>query len=488
MTQIESGIFTTVDTSGYQLTTTTVSNEIGLVGNAYFKFDPNQTYSVKSLATSIPSSPSSGDYYIVNFDPTGTSWEGSASQYDIAYYDGSDWTFTTPTSGDTAFVIDVQEVYSFSTSWATTNNPHSYVWTTTQIGKIWTLTGVDYLDQFNYLLDLTETNFIDSDISNNKASYETKNSFVRAVQLIFAGNPNAIIRGLIIKDITTDAESTISGLTTALDALLSNDGIYYINVAGKIPLKDVQTHITKASGDTYMAERIYIAGYDLTNVIDSSYTYSSPSYTDGALKDDDGRTVVFAGNTLYTFGLFNEQDAKNIGGNWIAHYLTGLLSTLEPSQTITRKIFRLGKTVNFNGEEYFLSAPLRQSLANDFMNYVRRQNGLDFFEIGRTYSSDSSSYQRISTRRIIDAVVKDARANLMKYFGKLINNTLLNSAKRGVTTVLSDHVRRKNIANDFSVNVYTTPEDRVNGKIYANISLRPLTYVSYIYLTVKPSI
>jgi|GEM_PF-5949089 len=488
MTQKESGISTAVDLSEIQIVQTAIANEIGLVGNAYFKYDPNTTYSVKDKdLTAPPSSPSIGDKYIVGASAT-EDWSGKDNQI-AEYTSNGTWTFTVPQDGDTAFVIDEQEKYSYDAgtlTWSANGEPHSFVWTPNKAGKIWTITASNLVTEINRYIDLSVTDFVDNDVTNSKASYEKKNSLVRALELIFAGNPNAVVRCLVVQDDTTDAETSITNLSIYLDKLLSNDSIGYINVAGKIPLKSAQTHVAKASSDEYMAERLYVAGYDLANILDNTYSYSSPNFTDGATYDEEGRTIVFAGNTLFKFNLLGETSYKVIGGNWIAHYLTGLLSSLNPHETITRKVFGLGKTVDFNGNEYILDKSIRDSLANDLINYVRRQHGVNFFEIGRTYSSETSPYLRITTRRIIDEVIRNSRLVLSGYFSEIIDNNMLSAARSNLISMLSDMATRKIIGNDFDVKVYTTPEARLNGIIYANLTVRPSTYVSYIYLTIKP--
>ncbi len=77
-------------------------------------FEWQQAVADKDLSAP-PGSPSKGDRYIV---ATGGSGDGTGHDKDIAEYDGSAWTFVTPTEGFQCWVKDEDEFYVYDgTNW-----------------------------------------------------------------------------------------------------------------------------------------------------------------------------------------------------------------------------------------------------------------------------------------------------------------------------------------------------------------------------------
>lgn len=86
------------------------------------KLEVKLNLSVLSSTTAAePSAPTAGDAYILPTSPTGTAWSGEAEN-DIAYYDGTNWTFFTPVQGTCAVVedTDIELVYNNSAWYAKT--------------------------------------------------------------------------------------------------------------------------------------------------------------------------------------------------------------------------------------------------------------------------------------------------------------------------------------------------------------------------------
>jgi len=501
MTQQESGVFTFVDTSGYNPTATAGGGEIALIGHAVLKYDPTQTYSVIEPVTSDEPTGlgplDDGKQYIVG---SGT-WTGTPTADDVAEWvwdfdaGSGSFSYTTPTSGDTAWVISTKSVYEYTTSWAAASDPkHTYYWTSSRKGKILTLTSNNFGTFVNTYVDTSTVTWADAtastDVNNSAASYDYSNSIIRALELIFLANGNAVVRAAILDaDDDSDAETKPDvGITLALNEFLKYDGISFVNVAGKIPLSTVQTHVSVASGDTYMSERVYVAGLDFANVYQTDGSISFPTtISDMATVNDDGRTIVFACNSKYTFNNVGDSTERTIGGNWLAHYFTGFLSSLPSNVPILRQGYQFSTICDWNGNSGFIMSQTdRQFLANYFVNYIREQNGVKFYEIGRTYSSESSPYLKITTRRIIDEIVKDVRLNLQSYLGKAINNFVMDTAETKINTVLQRKVRSGKISDGYTVKVYTTQTDAIDGKIFCDLRISPATYIAFIDLTISP--
>ncbi len=72
---------------------------------------------VKSSTTSAqPGSPTTGDRYILPVGATGGSWSGHDKA--IATWGGASWTFQTPSTGWTAYVVDTGMFWRYATTWA----------------------------------------------------------------------------------------------------------------------------------------------------------------------------------------------------------------------------------------------------------------------------------------------------------------------------------------------------------------------------------
>jgi len=256
--------------------------------------DDGKSYIVASVAT--------GDWATHEDDVAEWVWDFNAG--------GGTWTYDTPTSGDTAWDISTLSVMEFIAAWAAHSDPDNrYYWTATRKGKILTITNNSFGTFKNTYVDIDTVTWADAeadttDVDSGTASYDYSNSLLRALELIFLGNGNAIVRVAILdEDADSDAETKPDvGITSALNEFLKYDNVSFINVAGKIPLSTIQTHVALASGDTYMSERVYVAGFDMANIYTTDESIDIPDgLTDMATVNANGRTIVFAINSNYTF-------------------------------------------------------------------------------------------------------------------------------------------------------------------------------------------
>jgi len=504
MTQLESDVFTNIDTSGYNPTATSAGGEIGLLGHAVLGYDPTNTYVIQAQLATSPT---------VTYVDDGKSWIATGIggdwstfaiddvctiHWDFETNDPADavWSNVVPTSGETAWDVALKAVWEFTAAWAESTNPeHSYYWKTDRKGRILTITNNNFPLFVSTYCNISAVTWADqvadaTDVDNGTASYDTSNSLIRALELIFYANGNAVVRVAVLDaDDDSDAESTPdTGINLALTELLKYDGISFINVAGKIPLATIQSHVALASSDTYMTERIYVAGLDLANVFLTDGTVDIPDgLSDMATVNENGRTIVFTGNTLYTFKNTGDITERNIGGNWLAHYVTGFLSSLPSNVPVLRRGWQFSTLTDWDGNTGFLmSPPTRKTLASAFINYIRIQNEIKFYEIGRTFSSDTCPFMKITTRRIIDEVAKNIRLNLQSYLGRPITQFVLDSAEAKITTILQRFSKRGKISDEFEVTVSTTPEDAIDGRIACTVRISPANYIAYIDLTIVP--
>jgi len=144
MTQLESDVFTNIDTSGYNPTATSAGGEIGLLGHAILKYDPTHTVIQDQLATSpTVTYIDDGKKWIAT--GIGGGWSGLVINdvvtliWDFETNDPTDavWTGVSPVSGDTVWDVSLKQVWEYTAAWAVATDPdHTYYWKTARKGKI----------------------------------------------------------------------------------------------------------------------------------------------------------------------------------------------------------------------------------------------------------------------------------------------------------------------------------------------------------------
>ena len=360
--------------------------------------------------------------------------------------------------------------------------------TTSVTGSIITLTSSSFPSWVATNIDLATSTWSDGEAGTPTGSYDPINNAMKALELIFLGNGNAVVKLCILDSGgSPTAESTTDlGLTEALVELLKHDDVSWIHCAGKVPIASVQSHVATASSNTYAAERIYVAGLDFFHVYSTAMALSIPSaYTN--LQTDNGRTIVFCTKAEYYYQNDDSSTTlRYIGGNELSAYYLGLLTGLYDYEPILRKNFPFKQVdITTSNSEFIMPVSDREDFVDAYINYVRRQNSIDFFEIGRTFCGSGSAYTRITTRRIMDITVKTVRANLFPYLGKPINNVIITSADAKCGVILSRLANTGYLGSTYDTSVYTTTQDAIDGIIHVNLTVSPSSYIGFIYATVS---
>ncbi len=209
-----------------------------------------------------------------------------------------------------------------------------------------------------------------------------------------------------------------------------------------------------------------------------------------SFQEDTGRSVFFIGNADYQFqtavisGI--AEATKEIGGENIAHYIMGFLSSFGEDISL------LNKGVNgflpvYNGNPKIWSFSELETNFDNSMISVRfnASNSPPFyFEKGMTFNTGASAFNRITKRRIIDRVIKDVRVTLRAEVGK----PNLESRRRAV----NDRVLRvlKGLQEDgiltglVSSTVFVQTGDAANGILRCNIKVTPVGETEEVRLTV----
>ena len=325
--------------------------------------------------------------------------------------------------------------------------------------------------------------------ATSDSSYCRQFNFMKGVELAFAGGAKRVY-GCVLTGSGTDAETSPTGLAEALAALRAFDDIYYLVVAGANPIASVVTEVVAASAASQGKERVYVTGTSMQRALSgSAYTYSFPSAD--KQQNDDGRVICILANTTYKFayaeGDVTDTHLRNastfasgtheIGGNWLAAYVAGRLSSQDPHQPLS---YISGWTPSYKGEEnlHIFGDTDLISMWGDHVLFPRRwttgRNSTWSYDKGWMFvSSATASVTLITTRQILDTIAKDAR-NLMRSYLFSSNTTSTRaSAKAGVERKLAQR-KREGMIKAFKADVYASASDEANNIMRCRIDVTPV--------------
>jgi hypothetical protein len=315
-------------------------------------------------------------------------------------------------------------------------------------------------------------------------------NFMRAAELAFAGGAKRVY-GCILTGSGTDAETSPTGLTEALQALRAFDDVYYVVVAGANPIQAVTTEMVTASAAEEGKERVYVTGTSMQRALSgSAYTYEFPA-TDKLAQSDNGRSICVLANTKYRFAyqsgditdtnLRDHADlpvgTKEIGGNFLAAFVAGRLSGQDAHVPLS---YISGWVPSYKGETnlHIFGKSDLESMWNDYTIFPRRwttgRNSTWSYDKGWMFiASTSADVQLITTRQILDTIAKDAR-NLLRTFLFRPNTTSTRaSAKAGVDRKLAQR-KREGMVKAFSSDVYASATDEANNIMRCRIDVTPV--------------
>lgn len=341
--------------------------------------------------------------------------------------------------------------------------------------------------------------------------YDPENSLFRAIQLIRMYNSDVKIYFCAIDGSTNGGASAEAVLTTAetnaLAALKEYNDIGFINIAGRIPLATVQTHVETCRNDTYKSPRLYVTGLGYEHMLSGS-TVDLSDYT--TLKDNLGHTVVYAGNSSIGFDVYEGtygtvKEYIHMGGHWLSHIITAIMASQTEKTTLLRQFSPFGaSTKEYTKDAYYLydttSDPKAQVFDTSYKSFLtegqmedlfdegvlftRRIGSNYYFDIAATFSSNTSSFTNITTRRIVDRIRRGADTILNTYIAEPNSAVTHERAVGSVTRFLTALYEKGYIKSSFGVRVWASDQDQIDGIINCKIEITPILETKYIELTI----
>ncbi len=336
-----------------------------------------------------------------------------------------------------------------------------------------------------------------SGATSGVAGYDTDSNLIRALELVYLGNPRAKIYAAVLSGVGTDPSTIPDGTAEALAELIKIDDIEFITPAGLEYNATYLTHATASDDDDNQAERIYVGGVSLNDAysgstdINKQDTFDVSAYT--TLAESDGRSVLVIGNGEFEFqtgfrsGVAVEPELlKEIGGNWIANFLAGYLSSFSEQISLLNKGV-VGFLPVYNGKpKIWSSTELKTNFDNSHVSirFSASNSPSYFFEKAMTHSPKVSAWGKITRRRIIDRVIKDVRVVLKAEVGKSNIQTRRRAINDRVRSKLIDLLEAGLIQGTVSSNVFVQTGDPANGVLRANVIVTPVGEIEEVRLTV----
>lgn len=317
------------------------------------------------------------------------------------------------------------------------------------------------------------------------SGYDPKHNLLRSLELIYLANPNARTHVAILTGDGTSAAAANSddGVTEALAELIKYDDISYIVGAGMDPNTTLRSHAIAASNETNKAERVYVAGASFNQILSgSTYTLDTSEYD--ALTEENGRVIMSAGNFMYNFQCDPAEAEQEIGGNFYAAYIAGLLSSLPEAESALRKSPGLQQKYAdgtlANAKEFRWSIADLNNLVGSGVFVVRNTNGRNQFSRALTFSSSSSDFRRITKRRIVDRVAKEIRATADSFIGRANTSASRLGMQSSLSSKLSSLASIGMIGADSRASVFVQGTDVADGVVRVSVVFRPSTEIEFV--------
>jgi hypothetical protein len=318
--------------------------------------------------------------------------------------------------------------------------------------------------------------------------WDSRHNAMRSLELIYLANPSVRTYVAILDGSGTSASgaSAGAGVAEALAELLKYDDISFVVDGGMNYNTTFQAHVNTASNDTNQAERMYIGGGAIQVVLASGSKVPDLNADEGqfadndwdSIKQDSGRSVFVAGNVNYTFQCGSGANIREIGGNFFASYVAGLLSRLPEQQSLLRQ--PVGFAQKYNGSNFRWSRTDQIELVTGRVLHFKQSGGRNVFSRALTHAPTTTDYVRITTRRIVDRVTKEMRATSDAFVG--LSNTVINriGMQTSLDNKLSTLARFGLIQTGSSSNVWVEGTDVADGVVRVSALFKPITEIEFV--------
>jgi len=328
------------------------------------------------------------------------------------------------------------------------------------------------------------------------AGYDTRYNLIRGLELVYLGNPNARVYVSVLAGSGTVASATPPGTDEALALMMGIDDIEFITPAGLEFNQTYVTHATASDADANQAERVYVGGVSLNDAYSGSANsgakqdvFDVSAYT--TMQEEYGRAICVIGNASYQFKTgyvvgSNLEPAKEIGGNWLANFVAGYLSSItEDTSMLNSGIF--GFLPVYNGApKIWTNSELETNYDNSMLSirFQASNSPQYYWEKAMTFVNKSNAWSRITRRRIVDRVTKDIRVILNTEKGKSNIVSRRRALKGRCDRALLDLVDAGMLIGSVKSTVFVQTGDSANGILRANVEFTPVGETEEIRLTV----
>lgn len=343
------------------------------------------------------------------------------------------------------------------------------------------------VNKFGSIPEVSFTSGTFSGTGIDSSPYDNQYNLIRALELIYLANPSVRTYVGVLDGSGTTAKDGASsaGVSLVLAELIKYDDISFVVGAGMDFSATFQTHVTSASSEVNQSERVYVGGTSLGAIFTSGTKSPDLDGTDGedwsALLDDTGRSVFYATSVNYKY----QSDFKTapstgyeIGGNQLAAYLAGYLTSIPEQRSLLRQGTKFGQ--KYMGSNFRWSRAHQTTLVNGAIIHSKTAGGRTTYSRALTYASTSSAFRRITTRRIVDRVIKEIRATSNTYVGKDNTEIVRIGIKSSCDSKLSALSRFGLIQSGANSTVWVEGNDVADGVVRVASLFKPITEIEFI--------
>jgi len=322
--------------------------------------------------------------------------------------------------------------------------------------------------------------------------YDATENLLRAAELIYTANPSAKVYFAPLAGSISGTTSLSAGSTSALGDLLMFEDIGFLHFANIDPIAAGTAHCETAADENepYNSPRIYVTGVDMFTVdnggpdaLDDGLGAADLSTWTSAAASSLGLCLSYVGNHNYTFTTAPSGEGEvEIGGQYVAAYLAGLLSRSPSNFAISYAANGFGKVV-FNGADWLHNKTELNSIIGAGWLMSRYVQGAYVYAKGVTLNTDSS-WDLYTHRQITNTIHKTAVANLVQFLGKPQTPGLFAGAKIILEGMMRDMVLREyvNGTTALAPQVDVLPHSTEADAIVARIQFSTIKPVHRIYL------
>lgn len=331
--------------------------------------------------------------------------------------------------------------------------------------------------------------------TGSNGPYDSSENLLRAAELVYTVNPGAKVYLVPLAGTINGTTSLSAGSTAALGDLLMFDDIGYLVFANIDPIAAGKSHAETAADpdEPYNSPRFYVTGIDMFTVnaggpdaLDDGLSAADLATWTSAAASSMGLTLAYVGNHLYNFTTAPSGEGEvEIGGQYVAAYLAGLLSRSASNFAISYEANGFGK-VKYSGADWIHTKTELDSVIGGGWIMSRYIQGYYAFAKGVTLTTDDS-WKLYPHRQITNTIHKTMVANMVQFLGKPQTAGMFAGAQKIGEGVMNDMVLREYVQTNPKPQVDVTPHATEVDAINVRVSFTSIKPVHRIYLDLTVS-